>query len=99
MVDDPSYITHANWADLGNLLVFLWLLVVVVIGFAGSTLLAHGIIPSLAASGDLPDQRLLKLRPLLYAGAFILLVLVGVLMGLIIPQVDVLGDIYERWWV
>ena len=99
MADDPSYITHANWADLGNLLVFLWLLVLVVIGFAGSTLLAHGIIPSLTASGDLPDQGLLKLRPLLYAGAVLLLALVGVLMRLIIPQADVLGDIYERWWI
>ncbi len=99
MVEDPSYITHSNWADIGNLLIFIWLGVVVVVGFAGSVLLAHAVIPSLAASGELPDPRLLKLRPLLYGGAGMLLVLAVVLIALLVPQADVLGDIYERWWV
>lgn len=100
MVEDPAYITQFNWADLGDLLVFLWLVVVPMIAFAGCMLLAHAIIPSLAASGDLPDKRILKLRPLLYLTSAMLLTIVLILvLALLIPEASVLGEIYERWWI
>lgn len=61
MIDDPAYITQSNWSEIGKLLIFVWLLVLAAIGFGGSMLLAHGILPSLAANRDLPNEQLLKL--------------------------------------
>ena len=99
MVDDPAFITHFNWSELSKLLIFLWLLLIAAVGFAGSILVAHGLIPSLAASRELPDQRLLKLRPLLYGAAAVFLAGAGVIVRLLVSKADVFEDIYARWWI
>ena len=99
MVEDPAFVTHYNWSEFSKLLIFLWLLVVAVVGFAGSVLAAHGLIPSLAASRDLPDQRLLKLRRPLYGAAAFFVIGAGVIVRLLVSKADVIEDFYERWWI
>ncbi len=99
MVDDPAFITNYNWSEFSKLLIFLWLLLIAAVGFAGSILVAHGLIPSLAASRELPDQRLLKLRPLLYGAAAVFLAGAGVIVRLLVSKADVFEDIYARWWI
>ena len=99
MVDDPAYITNYNRSEISKLLIFVWLLLIAAVGVAGSMLVAHGLIPSLAASRELPDQRLLKLRPLLYSAAAVFLIGAGVIVRLLVSKADVFEDIYARWWI
>ncbi|MDA1216249.1 MAG: hypothetical protein O2812_05190 [Chloroflexi bacterium] len=77
----------------------LWLLPLPVIGLAGSMLIAHGIIPSLAESGDIKDPRILKLRPVFYGTAAVSLVLVIVVLVVGIPLVELVNGVYGRWWI
>ena len=95
MGDIPRYITSADWANLSRLLFPLWRLVGGVFGFAGSMLLAHAVIPSLATSRDLPDPRLVKLRPPLYLGAALFLLLAIFAVTLIVDRVGVLREIFR----
>ena len=76
----------------------MWLLLPAVLGFAGSILIAHSLIPSLAASRDIRDPRILKLRPAFYGAAAVSLVLVVVILAVVVPDIQLLADVYERWW-
>lgn len=95
MGEVSRYITSADWANISGFLFPLWGLVFGVFGFAGSMLLAHGVIPSLAATRDLPDPRLLKLRPPLYLSAIAFLALAVVMVFVIVARVEFLGEIFR----
>ena len=99
MDEIPRYVTSADWADIGSLLVPFWVLVFAVLGFAGSMLLAQAVIPSLKDSRDLPDPRLASLRPPLYLGAVAFLALVVMMVVAIADRLDVIGDLFPRWLV
>ena len=92
----PEYITSSDWANLSGLLFPLWGLLGAVFGFAGSMLLAHGVIPSLAANRDLPDPRLVKLRPPLYLSAALSLLLAMLMVVVIFDRVGVLGEFFHQ---
>jgi hypothetical protein len=70
-----------------------------VLGLAGSLLIAHGLIPSLVASGELRDSRIQKLRPVFYGTATLSFVLVIVVLVIGIPWIELVNGVYGRWWV
>ncbi len=72
---DPNFITSQNWAATSDLLAALWLLLGSAIGFGASMLLAHGMIPSLAISRDVPSAVARRIRPPLYVAALIFIAL------------------------
>lgn len=61
---DPKFITSAEWQVVANLVLFLWIVVICNVAFAGSMLLAHIVIPSLQSTGQL-SENFAKFRPLL----------------------------------
>ena len=94
MGEVARYITTADWANISGLLFPLWGLVFAVFSFAGSMLLAHAVLPSLAATRDLPDPRLLMLRPPLYISAVAFLALAVLMMLVLIARVVNLSEIF-----
>jgi hypothetical protein len=95
---DPVYITSEDWRDIGNLLTFIWLILLFAIGFGFNFLMAHAIIPSLIGSGHLP-QRLNKARRIFYGGAFGALSLMVFAVGRAIVEAQFIEDIWGRWWI
>jgi hypothetical protein len=93
---DPSFITQANWKQLGDLLMPLWMILGSVLGFAFSMLLAHGMIPSLAATKDVPANLAMKARPPLYGAAFMFSALLILGIVLFVNRLDVLSSIFYR---
>ena len=93
---DPTFTTSADWGDISNLLATLWMILGSAFGLGGSILLAHGMIPSLANTRDIPAAMAAKARPLLYAsaGAFLLMGLFSVY--LFVSGLDVITSIYYR---
>lgn len=93
---DPAFITSADWAAISNLLATLWQILGSAFGLGGSMLLAHGMVPSLVASKDLPADLGKKVRPPLYAAGVAFLA-----MGLFsayqfTDRFDVITAIYYR---
>ena len=93
---DPGFITQADWKSVSLLIVPLWTIAGSALGLAGSMLLAHGMIPSLAASRDIPQRAAGRARPPLYAAAavFLALGLYGVLI--MVDRLDVISTIFYR---
>ncbi|MEE8519204.1 MAG: hypothetical protein V3S98_08775 [Dehalococcoidia bacterium] len=79
---DPAFIAQADWHNMSRLLFSLWLILGSALGFGGSMLLAHGMVPSLASTRDIPAEVARKTRPPLYAAAllFLGLGLIGVFL-------------------
>ena len=99
-MDEVSrYITTADWTNISRFLFPLWGLVLAAFGFAGSMLLAHGVIPSLATTRDLPDPRIAKLRPPLYLAAAAFLALGVFMVVLLVTRIGVVGEVFPRWLV
>ena len=99
VTEDPAFITSSAWTDIRSFLIVLWLLLPAVLGLAGSLLIAHGLIPSLVASGDLRDPRIQKLRPVFYGVAAFSFVLVIAVLVVGISWIELVTGVYERWWV
>ena len=93
---DPAYITMQNWAAISNLLATLWMILGSAFGVGGSMLLAHGMVPSLVNTRDLPRELAKRMRPPLYAAgvAFLIMGLVSVL--LFVSRLDAITVIYYR---
>ena len=93
---DPHIITQADWKSVSLLLVPLWMIAGSALGLAGSMLLAHGMIPSLAASRDIPPKAAGRARPPLYAAAavFLVLGLYGVLV--LVDRLGAISTIFYR---
>ena len=95
---DPESITQAQWSDIGSLLTFLIFVPISVISAALTILLAHGIVPSLVATGHLPQQ-FQKLRPGLYLTAAAIIGVAIFMFVSVLVRTDVIEDIYTRWWI
>jgi hypothetical protein len=95
MGEVPNYITSADWANTRGLLFPLWVLLGSVLGFAGSMLISFGVIPSLAASGDLPDPRLVRLRPPLFVSSALFFVVAVTAVVVIFLRVGDLNSILK----
>jgi hypothetical protein len=98
---DPEFIAQAQWGLLGPLLKFLWLYLLLAIGFAGSLLLAHMVIPSLTRTGFLPAPfhgTVQRLRMLLYGTAMVALLGAAAMIANAVARAGIIAQIYERWW-
>lgn len=95
---DPQYITSSDWADTGQVLTFIWLLLIFAIGFGFNFLMAHAIIPSLVGSGHLPE-RFAKTRRVFYVGALLAMSLVIFALVNIASKAQFLKDIWDRSWI
>ncbi|MEX2599756.1 MAG: hypothetical protein WD533_08900 [Dehalococcoidia bacterium] len=92
---DPNFITAADWQAITGLLVPLFLILATALGLAFSFLLAHGIIPSLAATREL-SPRFAMLRAPLYGTAAVFLVLVFLSIALFAARMNVIADLFWR---
>ena len=95
---DPDAIGYAQWSQIGSLLVNLWLVVVSVVFFAANMLIGFNSIPSLTASGHLPD-RVGKVRPLFYALSVFFFGLAVYFLVRVIDRADVLRDFWPDYWI
>ena len=93
---DPSYITASDWAATSELLRALWFLLGCALGFAASILLAHGMIPSLAISREMPAKVAMRIRVPLYAVALTFLLLGFYAISLFVGRLDVISDLFYR---
>ena len=95
---DPEYITRTDWNEIGRVLRFLWLFVAFSIGLGANFLLAHAIVPSLVATGHLP-QKALSVRRFLYM--FALGALIGVAFAIynFMSGLGVLDSFWSRWLI
>lgn len=80
------------------MLIWLWCFVGSMIMFAGNLLLAHGIIPSLVSSRDLP-MRYARLRPILFAVSGLFLILAIVCFVSFVVSLQDSYDIYPHVWI
>ena len=94
VVEPAAFITQSNWGDLGNLLAALWMIFGSAAGLGGSILMAQGMLPSLAATRDLPADMVKKARPPLYAASAAFLVLGLYSVTLFVDRLDVITDIF-----
>ncbi|MCY4583398.1 MAG: hypothetical protein OXE50_11485 [Chloroflexi bacterium] len=91
---DPSYITASDWAAAADLLAALWFLLGSALGFGASMLLAHGMIPSLAVSRDIPPHVARRIRAPLYAVAVAFLLLGLYAISLFIQRLDFISNLF-----
>jgi len=93
---DPAFITTADWKSLSDLLASLWMILGSALGIGGSMLLAHGMIPSLVATRDIPAELGRKVRVPMYGSAVVFLGLLLVSVLTFVGRLDVLTGIYYR---
>jgi hypothetical protein len=93
---DPAFTTALDWQRVGGLLLTLWWLAGSALGFVGSLLLAHGMLPSLGATRDLPASTVRLARPPLYLAAATFVALGGVSVFLFLDRVDLLKGIFDK---
>ena len=95
---DPSGLEVYEWSEIGKLLRHLWLMVLLVLAFAGSLLVAHILIPSMVTSYRLP-RIAQRARPIFYAGAVLFFVSAIVTLLIIIGLSDVLERFWPDYWI
>ena len=88
----------ADWLEIGKWLTRLWVYFLCIVGFGFTFLAAHAIIPSLVSSGHL-SQSALKLRPPMYATAFLLFAAAVVFMGLTVEKSLLLREFWDNFWL
>jgi hypothetical protein len=91
---EPAFITSENWKQVSDLLFSLWLILGSGLGLGFSILLAHGMIPSLAATRDIPAAAAKRARPVMYASSLFFLAL-G-LFGLVLfyGRLDIVSQLF-----
>ena len=95
---DPSFVTTEVWHDISVMLRFLWIYLLLIIGFATLFLTAHAVIPSLASSRQV-SSKITKLRPILYLMAFGTLLLAILMFVLTFVNAGWIPDVLDRWWI
>ena len=99
---DPSRFTFVNWSDTSSILLFIWLFVISVIGFASALLLAHAVIPSLLTSGHVPEgmrSLVAKQRLPLYLLAILMLGVVAFWLSAATDAAHELRRFWPRDWI
>lgn len=93
---DPAYIGSSDWASAAELLAALWFLLGSALGFGASMLLAHGMIPSLAVSRDIPERTARRIRIPLYAAALAFLGLGLYAITLFVARLSLISELFYR---
>lgn len=94
----PGRITPDQWDQLRMAMVWLWAFTGSMIIVAGSVLVGHGLIPSLASSRDIPE-RYMSFRPILFGVAGLFLILGIFAFVSFLMELQVAYDIYPRVWI
>ncbi len=90
-------LTEADWVTLSALIAHLWVLAAFLVFTAFSYILAHGLIPSLTYSGEIPQATSRLMRAPLYAAALLGGVAIVVIVVLAIRiALDILPSLYPR---
>lgn len=96
---DPNVMNAAFWADVSQWLTYLWIYFPLVIIFAFSMLIAHGLIPSGVRTGTYPAV-LARLRlPLTVVGVAALAGAVVMMILTIMQSPVALQNVWERLFV
>lgn len=95
---DPGAIGYDQWSQISSLLVNLWFVVGSIVLFSANMIVGNNMIPSLTASGDLPD-RVGKTRPLFYAFSILFFGLAVFFLVRVIDRADVLRDFWPDYWI
>ena len=92
---DPRTIGIDSWPGLADLVFFLWLVVIFNVALAFCMLLAHAVVPSFIATGQIP-RSLRSIRPFLTVTA--LVAFLGTAFALVswLGAMGVLYDIYPK---
>ena len=98
MFEDPKALTSANWHDIHVWLTYFWTYLPLVVTFAVTMLTAHAVIPSLIATGHLPDSAA-RLRKPLSGFAFLVLIAAVVILVLGISQTLIIEDFWDRYLI
>lgn len=91
-----AFITTEHWSDISRLLAALWMILGSALGLGGSILLAHGMVPSLVASRDLPDDKSNPIRLALYGFSAVFLAVGIYSVVLFVSRFDVILSLYNR---
>lgn len=98
-LSDPNTLTTADWVQFHELLRMMWIFFPLIIVFAFSMMIAHAFIPSGIDTGDFPRATGLLRLPLTLIG---LVALAGALYFLVQSLLflpEVLGGVWDRFWV
>jgi hypothetical protein len=95
---DPAPLANPEWLDIGKLLSTLWGMVALVVFFATNILIGHIFIPSLVASGHLPEQAQ-KTRSAFYVLALASFGASLFLLSEVVDLAGVLRRIWEDFWI
>jgi hypothetical protein len=95
---DPAPLTTPLWSEISSLLRNLWIVVALVIFFAGNMIVGHIAIPSLVASRHISDSWQ-KTRPLFYAVAIISFALAIFFLSRVVGFAGVLRIFWDNYWI
>ena len=95
---DPAPLANPEWLDIGKLLTALWGMVALVVFLATNVLIGHIFIPSLVASGHIPEQAQ-KTRPVFYVLALASFGATLFLLSEVVDLAGVLRIIWEDFWI
>ncbi len=96
---DPNAMTAAFWADVSLWLTYLWIYFPLVIVFAFSMLVAHGLIPSGVRTGTYPAVFGLLRWPITFVGVAALAGAVVMMILTIMQTPLTLTNVWERLFV
>ena len=95
---DPAALGGSEWSEIGKLLTNLWLVVFFIVIFATNMLLGHNLIPSLHASGHIPDV-FQKTRPAFYSLAIVSFGLAMFFLARVVDNAGVFRDFWPDYWI
>ena len=88
---------EAEWIAISWLVAHLWITVLVMLGTAACYAVAHGFIPSLVYTGDIPPDTGRRMRlPLYGAAAAGLVFVLAIVTSATILALDLLPELYPR---
>ena len=99
---DPKALIDVNWSDTGSILLFIWMFVIAVVGFASFMLMAHAIIPSLLASGHIPEglrNIARKQRFPMYLSAIVMLGVISFWLAMATDAAHEIRRFWPRDWI
>ena len=90
-------LTAGEWVRLSELVTHLWIFAAALIGAAESYIVAHGLIPSLALTGDIDDAIARRVRKPIYTfAAFSFVAAVAIAIKAVLLAFDILPEIFPR---
>ena len=96
---DPNFIGTGEWSRVFDVVHLLWAVPVLMTGFAFFLLLGQAVVPSLVLTGHLAPGHARLLRGAVLSVSVVSLVLLVWVAVSIADRVDIIREIYPRWWI